>query len=101
MVSVEVVIWLPISPFGHATVTQTVSRLKEAGLVDSKPYGPLKLTRKGQRVAEKSKERHEIVRDFLLSIGVPDDVAASDAEGIEHHVSEATLECFRRQLGKR
>lgn len=82
----------------HATVTQTISRLKQAGFVESEPYGPLTLTRKGRKVAKKSKERHAIVFDFLLAIGVPEDVAASDAEGIEHHVSNETLECFRRKL---
>lgn len=82
----------------HATVTETISRLKEAGLVKSKPYGPISLTSKGRRLAKKSKERHGIVLAFLLSIGVPEDVAATDAEGIEHHVSDATLSCFRRHV---
>ncbi len=85
----------------HATVTQTINRLKDAGLVRSEPYGPVSLTSKGKKVAQLSKERHEVVLAFLLSLGVPEDVAATDAEGIEHHVSEATLECFRKQLKKR
>ena len=37
---------------------------------------------------------------FLESIGVPADTARSDAEGIEHHVSEATLKIFRRHIGR-
>ena len=49
----------------HATVTQTLGRLKEAGLVVAEPYGPVGLTRKGRHVAKKSRERHEIVLSFL------------------------------------
>ena len=79
----------------HATVTQTLARLKDVGLVEAEPYGPVKLTHKGKHVARKSRERHEIVLSFLLAIGVSEAVAAADAEGIEHHVSEETLRCFQ------
>ena len=82
----------------HATVTQTLARLRDAGLVESEPYGPVGLTSKGKRLAKKSKERHEIVLAFLLALGVSDQTAATDAEGIEHHVSDETLKCFRTFL---
>ena len=82
----------------HATVTQTLARLKDAGLVDSEPYGPVGLTRKGRNVAKKSRTRHEVVLSFLLAIGVRASIAAADAEGIEHHVSEETLACFKKYV---
>lgn len=82
----------------HATVTQTLARLKDAGLVDSEPYGPVGLTRKGRNVAKKSRERHEVVLSFLLAIGVRESIAAADAEGIEHHVSDETLERFKEYV---
>lgn len=85
----------------HATVTETITRLKNAGLVESEPYGPISLTSKGRRIAKKSKERHEVVLSFLLAIGVPQEVAEVDAEGIEHHVSKQTLSCFQRILDER
>ena len=85
----------------HATVTQTLARLRAAGLVKSEPYGPVGLTRKGRALAKKSRERHEIVFSFLCAIGVSKSVAAADAEGIEHHVSDETLDCFRRVIAKR
>ncbi|WP_320204816.1 iron dependent repressor, metal binding and dimerization domain protein, partial [Cronobacter malonaticus] len=43
-----------------------------------------------------SRERHQIVENFLLALGVNPDTARRDAEGMEHHVSEETLEVFRR-----
>ena len=74
----------------HATVTETISRLKDAGLVESEPYGPIGLTGKGRRMAKKSKERHEIVLSFLLSIGVPEDVAETKCAEFAKRI-DATL----------
>lgn len=80
----------------HVTVNKTIARLQSAGLVISEPYAPVGLTRKGQRLAEACRERHEIVLKFLRAIGVDEATARADAEGIEHHVSKTTLECFQR-----
>lgn len=78
----------------HVTVTRIVSRLQKEGYVETEPYRPISLTGKGVRLARESHRRHEIVYRFLLSIGVPDEVADIDAEGIEHHVSPETLQRF-------
>jgi DtxR family manganese transport transcriptional regulator len=80
----------------HVTVTKVVARLKREGLVTSEPYGPLELTEAGRQLAAKSRRQHEVVYQFLLAIGVSEKVAAIDTEGIEHHVSKQTLECFKR-----
>jgi DtxR family transcriptional regulator, manganese transport regulator len=80
----------------HVTVTKVIARLKREGLVTSQPYGPLELTEAGRQLAAKSRRTHEIVFQFLRAIGVGEQTAAIDTEGIEHHVSRQTLECFRR-----
>jgi DtxR family manganese transport transcriptional regulator len=82
----------------HVTVSRTVSRLSRDGLVATQPYGPMTLTEVGRKMAQESKKRHDLVYQFLLAIGVPESTAADDAEGIEHHVSAATLKCFREFL---
>lgn len=82
----------------HATVTQTIARLKEAGLVDLEPYGPICLTSRGRKIARQARSRHETVLKFLLAIGVSEDSARVDAEGIEHHVSDETLACFQQVI---
>lgn len=82
----------------NATVTNTIHRLQRDGLVASKPYRSIFLTEKGQDLAAASRRRHDLVRDFLCSLGVDRDTADADAEGIEHHVSDATLEAFDRHL---
>jgi DtxR family manganese transport transcriptional regulator len=79
----------------HVTVSKTVARLKAEGLVRAEPYGPLELTARGQRLAQASRQRHDLVLRFLRAIGVSDETARVDAEGIEHHVSRETLDRFR------
>lgn len=79
----------------HVTVVRIVSRLKRDQLVTSERYGPIALTSSGRQLAAKAQRKHQIVYDFLRAIGVGDETAAIDAEGIEHHVSPQTLECFR------
>lgn len=82
----------------HVTVSRTLQRLRREGLVTSLPYRSIFLTAAGRRLSEESRHRHEVVVAFLESIGVPETVAHSDAEGIEHHVSRETLEAFETHL---
>jgi len=84
----------------HVTVNRTVGRLQRDGYVDTEPYGPLELTAKGKKLAEKSKQRHDVVLSFLIHLGVSEQTAAIDSEGIEHHVSPETLEAMQRFIDK-
>ena len=79
----------------QATVARMVRRLNELGYVSNEPYRSLFLTDEGRRMAEWSRKRHDIVLEFLRALGVDDETARIDAEGVEHHVSEATLEVMR------
>ena len=86
----------------HVTVVKIIARLQGQGLVDTAPYQPITLTPLGGRLAEATRRRHEIVLAFLLALGVPRAEAERDAEGIEHHVSAATLsrmEAYLRDAG--
>lgn len=82
----------------HVTVSRTIRRLQREGLVSSRPYRAIFLTDAGRTLSEESRHRHDIVVAFLKSLGVPDAVAHSDAEGIEHHVSDDTLKAFVKRL---
>ena len=73
------------------TVNAIIQRLARADRVETRPYRSIFLTEAGQALAEEARDRHRIVRDFLVAIGVPETVAEEDAEGIEHHVSAETL----------
>ena len=84
----------------HVTANRTLKRLQRKGLVTSQPYRSIFLTGEGRNLAKESRYRHETVVRFLVALGVPAKVAESDAEGIEHHVSEETLAAFVRYLRK-
>ena len=83
-----------------ATVNNTIARLQRDGLVESQPYRSIFLTKKGQLMAEQSHDRHQVVLNFLKTIGVSDATAQMDAEGVEHHVSEETLKAFKKVIRK-
>lgn len=93
--AVDLARWLGVS---HVTVIRTIARLQRDDYVSTKPYRSIFLTRKGARLAEDSRQRHEVVQSFLISIGVSEAVARNDAEGIEHHCSPETLAAFRQHL---
>ena len=82
------------------TVNSIIRRLVRDGLVESKPYRSIFLTEKGKSLAALCKKRHEIVYEFLLAIGVKDEIAKIDAEGLEHHVSKETLKVFENFILK-
>jgi DtxR family transcriptional regulator, manganese transport regulator len=85
----------------HATAIKTVSRLKRAGLATARPYRGIFLTEKGHTLAERVRARHRLVVDLLRAVGVPTESAEADAEGIEHYVSDVTLQAFSRFLRSR
>jgi DtxR family manganese transport transcriptional regulator len=85
----------------HATAIKTIGRLKREGLAVAKPYRGVFLTGPGETLAERVRARHRLVVDILLALGVPVEAAEQDAEGIEHHVSDATLAAFGRFLRQR
>jgi DtxR family manganese transport transcriptional regulator len=85
----------------HVTVNRTLSRLQQAGYVNTRPYRSIFLTDAGRRLAAECKRRHETVVAFLRSLGVSGKISELDAEGIEHHVSPETLAAFERRLARR
>lgn len=77
------------------TVAKMLRRLADDGLVSQKPYRGVFLTEAGQALAEHARARHHVVVSFLIALGVSPETARRDAEGIEHHVSDETLNAFR------
>ena len=85
----------------HPTVGKTLVRLQREGLITRRPYRAVFLTDAGRELAEHARRRHQLVEDFLKAIGVSEERARIDAEGIEHHVSDETLAAFERLLRQR
>ncbi len=85
----------------NATVVKALKRLQELGLVTQEPYRSIFLTGEGWKMAEDGRRKHKIVEAFLLALGVSEETARLDAEGIEHHVSEETLRAMARYLARK
>ena len=81
-----------------ATVNSTLQRLARDGLIRKARYRSVFLTDEGRTLAEHARERHRIVRDFLLALGIDRETAEMDAEGIEHHASKKTLQALKAFL---
>ena len=75
----------------QSTANKTIKRLVKQGYIKKEPYRSIFLTLKGQIIASNSKKRHKIVYQFLKNLGLDHNTASADSEGIEHHVSEKTL----------
>lgn len=80
----------------HVTVSRILSRLDRDGWVKKQAYQPVTLTAKGKRLAKKSRDRHQVVLEFLIRLGISRKTAEIDAEGMEHHVSEETLAVMKK-----
>jgi DtxR family transcriptional regulator, manganese transport regulator len=80
----------------HVTVSRTVGRLVRDGLALNLPGPSIGLTSAGLALAQSCAARHEVVLRFLRALGLDEESAQLDAEGIEHHVSPRTLELFER-----
>ncbi|MCR8546978.1 manganese-binding transcriptional regulator MntR [Salipiger sp. P9] len=83
------------------TATKAVARLKREGLAVSRPYRGVFLTDSGAELADRVRARHRTVVAFLVAVGVPEEVAELDAEGMEHHVSATTLRAFEAFLAEK
>lgn len=83
------------------SVTRMMKKLHETGFIRYEKYRGMSLTDKGIEVAKAIHKRHGILAEFFKMIGVQDDIANEDAEGIEHHLHSETLmklEDFVRSL---
>ena len=88
----------------QASVTNMVQRLDADGLLKYEKYRGLILTTTGKTLARKIAHRHKLLTDFLTLLGLDEKVIHHDVEGMEHHISPATLraiEALTAQLRRR
>ena len=81
----------------HVTVIRALAQMEAAGLV-CREDRIISLSEEGRALAIRCYERHALVEAFLIKLGVSGEIAAADAEGIEHHLSGATLEAMKQFL---
>ena len=87
--------------YSKPSVSRAVGILKNGGGGAVDANGFLSLTEKGRAVAEKIYERHVLLTEFLVCIGVDRETAVKDACKIEHDLSDVTFEAIKKHIKKR
>ena len=87
--------------YSKPSVSRAVGILKNGGYISVDANGFLSLTEKGRTVAEKIYERHVLLTEFLVCIGVDRETAVKDACKIEHDLSDVTFEAIKKHIKKR
>ena len=82
------------------SVTAALQKLDNMGMVKYRRYQNVKLTRLGKTVAKRLHDRNKTLMDFLLMIGVDEEIAITDACEIEHVVNPRTIEKLTEYLKK-
>jgi Mn-dependent DtxR family transcriptional regulator len=78
------------------SVTKMLQRLDENGFLEYEKYHGINLTSKGIQVAEGIRQKHGILLEFFEILGIGNETANQDAEGIEHHLNPKTIKQLRK-----
>ncbi|HUI23555.1 MAG TPA: transcriptional regulator MntR [Nitrososphaerales archaeon] len=73
------------------TVSSMLQRLASREYLVYEPYRGIRLTDKGAKIAKSVIRRHSVISELLLMLGVEEEVAYEDTEGIEHHIQPVTI----------
>lgn len=78
------------------SVSSMISNLAKKGYLEHEKYRGMRLTETGERVAKSVIKRHQVISELITMLGVDDQIAYIDTEGIEHHVHPSTVKRFER-----
>ena len=86
--------------YSKPSVSRAMGLLRKGGLITVERDGGLHLTQAGQEIAEKIYERHTVLSQVLMRLGVPETIAVEDACKIEHDISDVTFEIIKQHIAK-
>ena len=84
--------------FSKPSVSRAIGILKDGGFIDIDKNGGLTLTKVGRETAKSIYERHVILSECLVSLGVSPETAMEDACRIEHYISEETFNAIKKHM---
>ena len=87
--------------FSKPSVSRAMGLLRSGGYILTDKDGFITLTDSGRERAEKIYERHTVLTDLLVGIGVSPEVAADDACKIEHDISDETFDAVKKYVRKK
>lgn len=82
------------------SVSRAIGILKDQGYIHVAEHGHILLTGKGQEQAERVYERHRVLTDFLMALGVDSETADDDACRMEHVISESSFAKIKEHTQK-
>lgn len=85
--------------YSKPSVSRAVGLLKNGGYIEVDEHGYIQLTEAGLAVAERMYERHTLLQEFLIRLGVDPAVAEDDACKIEHVISDESFDAIKRHAG--
>ncbi len=86
--------------FKKSSVSVAMKNLRATNMITVTPEGYIYLTDQGKQIAEMIYERHRIFSEWLISLGVDSDTAASDACRMEHVISPESFDAIKRYLSE-
>lgn len=86
--------------FSKPSVNRATNLLRDGGYIEVDGSGYLHLTELGLEIASKTYERHVVLTDFFISIGVPEEIASVDACKIEHDISDESFEALKKFINR-
>ena len=86
--------------FSKPSVSIAMKNLRENGYIDMAPNGLITLTKEGEKIARTMYERHTLISDWLVRLGVDPKTAVQDACRIEHVISAESFEAIKKHAGE-
>ena len=86
--------------FSKPSVSRAVGLLKNGGYIEVDKDGSLTLTEAGLEIAESIFEKHTILTEYLIKLGVDRETASQDACKMEHVISQETFDAIKRHAEK-
>jgi len=80
----------------RSSVSQMLRKLKKENYIDFKPYGKITLLEKGIKIGKKISETHEVLELLFEKLRIDKTTALNDIHGLEHFLSEGTLERIKK-----
>ena len=86
--------------YSRPSVSRAMHVLKDEGLVKTDDYGFVKLTEAGNVLAKRIYERHTVLTQVLLDLGVEEKIASEDACRLEHYISDETFDAIKAHVAR-
>ena len=84
--------------FSKPSVSIAMNKLKELGYIEVNSKGEITLTPEGLIIAEKTLEKHEMLTQLLINLGVDEETAKEDACRLEHDISDKTWDAIKNHV---